>query len=63
MGFHTIKAHGRQGKITGFINFFSKIGYDDFLPVHQNSDCRMTLLFGPFFIVHQPLIDYAGKGA
>jgi len=35
MGFHTTEGRGRQEEITGFFNFFSKIGYDDFLPVHQ----------------------------
>jgi hypothetical protein len=35
MGFHTIGARGKQEEISGFFNFFSKIGYDDFLPVHH----------------------------
>jgi hypothetical protein len=30
MGFHTIGARGKQEEISGFFNFFSKIGYDDF---------------------------------
>jgi hypothetical protein len=38
IGFHTIAARGRQAEISWFFNFFSKIGEDDFLPVHQ----RMT---------------------
>jgi hypothetical protein len=43
MGFHTIEARGRQEEISVFFNFFSKIGYDDFLPVHQTSVIGITI--------------------